>query len=289
MEDTIRPDHYRFTLGDMRVATILDGYAHRDGPQPTFGANVGEEEMTALLHEHFLPNGRYENHFVPLVVETGDEIVLFDTGFAPGVNPTAGRLQQRLGKIGRTAEDITLVVITHGHGDHINGLMTDGRPSFPNARYAIGEAEYAFWSSDRPAEVGRGDNARMFQSHMVPLAEKTTFLKDGATVAPGITAMDAPGHTPGHMVFMLESGGRRLLHFVDTANHYVASLARPDWQVAFDVDKEQAVKTRKRILDMVATDRLTASGYHMPFPSVGHVEKTAEGYRWVPISYQLNV
>ncbi|ESR24794.1 MBL fold metallo-hydrolase [Lutibaculum baratangense] len=289
MQATKRPDHYRFQLGEMTVATVLDGYAHRDGPRPTFGANASEEEMADLLRQNFLPNGRYENHFVPVVVETGGEVVVFDTGFSPGSNPTAGHLQARLAHLGLAPEDVSLVVVTHGHGDHISGIMTEGRPSFPNARYAIAETEWDFWTSDRPAQAGRGDNAQMFQSNVVPLRDRTTFLKDGDTVAPGITAMAAPGHTPGHTIFMLESGGRQLLHFVDVSNHYVASLARPDWHVAFDFDKEQAVQTRKRVLDMVATDRIPAIGYHMPFPSVGFVERAAGGYRWVAASYQMNL
>lgn len=289
MQDTVRPDHYRFRLGEMRVATILDGYRQMDGPHPTFGANATQDEMAALMRENFLPETRFENQFTPLLVETGGETVLFDTGFSPGQMPTAGNLQAGLKKLGRAPEDVTLVVITHGHGDHIGGLVTDGRPSFPNARYAIGEVEYEFWSSDRPAQYGREENGRMFQANLVPQRDRITFLKGGDTVAPGITAIEAFGHTPGHMIFMLESEGRQLLHFVDTSNHYVASLQRPDWHVAFDMDKEKAVENRKRVLDMLATDKIAACGYHMPFPAVGHVERAGGSYRWVPASYQLNL
>ena len=124
-------------------------------------------------------------------------------------------------------------------------------------------------------------------ANVTPFREKMTFLADGGEVAPGIRAVAAPGHTPGHMGFHLESEGRRLLIGADFCNHYVLSLQRPDWVVKFDADKEQAARTRKTLLDMIATDRIPFTGYHMPFPAVGFVEKAGEGYRYVPASYQL--
>ena len=289
MQTIIRPGEYRFQLGDMTIATILDGYRQGDGPHPTFGANVDEAEVHALMRANFLPETRFEHHFVPILVETGGELVLFDTGFSRGTNPTAGFLQDGMKRLGHKPEDVTVVVITHGHGDHISGLMTDGKESFPNARYAIGQKEYDFWVSDEPAKVGRGDNAKMFEANFVPLVDRTTFLQPGDEVVPGITAVEAFGHSPGHLAFMLESGGKRLLHMADTTNHYVASLQRPDWHVSFDTDKEQAAATRRRIFEMAASERIPVTGFHMPFPSVGFVEKTADGYRWVPASYQMNL
>lgn len=287
--ETDRPDHYRFQFGDMTVATILDGYVHMDEPHETFGLNVEKAELDSLLHANFLPTDRFENTFTPVVVETGDEVIAFDTGNPDGRLPTAGKFRERLSTIGRKLEDITLVVITHGHPDHIGGLMTDGQPSFPNARYMIGRIEYEFWSSDErmgtPAEVA----AQLFRSNVVPLKDKITFIEDGDEVLPGIRAMHAPGHTPGHMIFTLESGGEKLLLWADTTNHYVASLERPDWHPRFDLDKETAVETRKHVLEMAAAERLTVIGHHMPFPAVGHVEKTVGSYRWVPVSYQLNL
>jgi glyoxylase-like metal-dependent hydrolase (beta-lactamase superfamily II) len=103
----------------------------------------------------------------------------------------------------------------------------------------------------------------------------------------GIEALDASGHTPGHMAFHIESAGRPLLVTADTANHFVVSLQRPDWHVRFDMDKERATASRKRIFDLIATERIPFSGYHMPFPAVGYVEKQELGYRYVPVAYQL--
>ena len=127
------------------------------------------------------------------------------------------------------------------------------------------------------------------RANVVPLAEKITFLKDEGEVVPGIRGLAAFGHTPGHMAFHIESEGRRLLLWADTANHYVLSVQRPDWHVRFDMDKEMAVATRRRVLDLAATDRVPVTGYHMPFPAVGFIGKVGEEYRWVPASYQLNL
>jgi glyoxylase-like metal-dependent hydrolase (beta-lactamase superfamily II) len=129
----------------------------------------------------------------------------------------------------------------------------------------------------------------MVKAKVVPLAEKMTLIGDGDSVASGITGMDAFGHTPGHMVFTVESGGKAAMITADTANHFVLSLQRPDWEVLFDTDKAAAAASRRRVFDMIATDRLAFIGYHMPFPAIGFVEKTGEGYRFIPETYQLDL
>ena len=167
--------------------------------------------------------------------------------------------------------------------------MEGGAPAFPNARYVIGQTEYDFWS---PPEMAEGNLARvgkLVQSNVVPLADKFTFIQPDGEVVPGIHAVNAHGHTPGHMAYHIESNGRRLLLWADSVNHYVASLQRPDWFVRFDMDKPEAAAARKRILDMAAAEKIPATGYHMPFPAVGYVEATGSSYRWVPASYQLRL
>ncbi|RME97897.1 MAG: MBL fold metallo-hydrolase, partial [Alphaproteobacteria bacterium] len=124
---------------------------------------------------------------------------------------------------------------------------------------------------------------------VVPLAEKISFISPSKDVVSGITSIEAYGHTPGHMIYNIESAGKRLVLFADTTNHYAASLAKPDWHCIFDMDAEKAVATRKRVLDMIAADKVAATGYHMPFPAVGFVEKEGSGYRWIPASYQLDL
>lgn len=162
-----------------------------------------------------------------------------------------------------------------------------GKPLFPNARYVTGGIDYDYWSGDKPT----GDlakHAAHYRDYVVPFAEKTTFLKPGDNVVPGIRAIEAYGHTPGHLGFNIESNGKRKVFWGDCAHHQVASLARPDWHCVFDVDKEQAAKTRARMFNMVAGDRVAVSGFHMPFPSIGYIERRPDGgYRWLTHSYQL--
>jgi glyoxylase-like metal-dependent hydrolase (beta-lactamase superfamily II) len=129
----------------------------------------------------------------------------------------------------------------------------------------------------------------MVKAKVMPFAEKMTFIGDGDTVASGITGMNAYGHTPGHMIYTVESGGRTMVITADTANHFVLSLQKPEWEVVFDADKAAAAASRKKVFDMIATDRLPFIGYHMPFPSVGFVEKMDGGYRFIPETYQLDL
>lgn len=280
----------RLKLGTFRVTVISDGMRPSDKPNETFGTNQPKEAVEALLKENFLPTDTYVNGFSPVLVETGSEKILFDTGMGEmGQSFGAGRLRDGLAAAGLKPEDVTVVVLTHLHRDHVGGIMLGGKPAFPNARYVIGRTEYDFWTADArvgtPAEQGH----QMVKEMVSPLAEKASFIGDADTVVSGITSILTPGHTPGHMGFRLESEGRQLILTADTANHYVLSLQRPDWEVRFDADKAKAAESRKKMFDMIATDRLGFIGYHMPFPAVGFVEKQDEGYRFVPASYQFDI
>ena len=288
MQGTAVPQFHRFKLGDFEVTTLNDGLRPGDGPHPTFGGNQPAETVQALLRENFLPETRFVNGFVPTLLNTGNELVLFDTGLGAGAR--GGGLGGTLGALqaaGYSPDQVDMVVLTHFHGDHIGGLVENGAPAFPNARYVAGQREYDFWTAPERMSGPTENAARNVAVNVKPHAEKMSFVADGGSVTSGVTAMEAFGHTPGHMIYMLESGGNRLVLTGDTANHYVVSLQRPDWEVAFDADKAAAAATRKRIFDMIATDRLPFIGYHMPWPSLGFVEKMGEGYRYVPHSYQL--
>lgn len=263
---------YRFGLGDMEVTVLLAGMAPMDKPQETYGTNATAEEFAALSRANFIPADRSLNSFSPVLVNTGTALVLFDTGL------NAQAITGALAAAGQSPDQIDLVVLTHMHGDHIGGLMNEGAPTFPNARYATGRAEFDFWA---------GADNKGFEANVRPLEGKMSFLADGDEAAPGIRAMLTPGHTPGHMSFRIESNGKALLIAGDVVNHYVWSLMRPDWEVRFDRDKPLAAATRKKVFDLLAEERIAFSGYHMPFPAVGFVEKTADGYRYVPVSYQL--
>lgn len=288
MQGTDVPQYYRFKLGDFEIATLNDGLRPGDGPHPTFGANQPAETVHALLEENLLPTTKFVNGFTPTLVNTGSELVLFDTGLGAGAREGGmGRTLAALQAAGHTPDQVDVVVLTHFHPDHIGGIMENGAPAFPNARYVVGEAEHAFWTAPERAGTPAERVAQMVEGSIKPLAEKTSFVKEGDSVVSGITAMEAFGHTPGHLVYNVESGGRRLMLTADTANHFVVSLQRPDWEVAFDMDKAAAAASRKKVFDMIAADRIPFIGYHMPWPAIGFVEKSGEGYRYVPNSYQV--
>ena len=262
----------RVALGGFEVTTILAGTRTVPNPQTIFGMNVSAEEFAAASEAAMLPTDAAQFFFTPTVVNTGSELVLFDAGLN-GAATTAA-----LASAGYSADQIDVVVITHMHGDHIGGLMTDGAPTFPNARYVTGSAEFNAWDMS---------GNETFENNMRPLAEKASFLDDGGSVASGITAMAAFGHTPGHMTYMIESDGKQIVIGADFANHYVWSLAYPDWEVKFDRDKEAAAATRRRLLGMMAADKVPFIGYHMPWPGIGFVEARGDGFHYVPHSYQL--
>ena len=272
--------HRTHKLGDTEVVTLLDGTLASDAlggaPHTIFGLDVDDATFEEVSAAAFIPADAATFFFTPVLVRAGANVILFDTGLGQGGLPRA------LQDAGTAPEDVTHVVITHMHPDHVGGLMTEGAPTFEGAEHVTGEAEMAFWS-ENPSEA--------VTANVLPIKNRFTLIGDGAEVAPGVTAMAAFGHTPGHMTFRVDDGDRSMLVFADTANHYVWSLAHPDWEVKFDMDKAQAAETRRRVLDMLASERMAMAGYHMPFPGSGFVEAASgpEGaaYRWVPTSYQF--
>ena len=270
------PHARAFQLGGFSVTTLLDGSIPRDGVQKIFGANVDEDTFSEVSAANFIPADMAQFYFTPTLVDTGSDLVLFDTGLGQG------GIAKALAEAGKTTDDIDIVVITHMHGDHIGGLMTDGAPTFANARYVTGRAEYDGWKA-----LPDSGPAKQMATHVDPLADKMTFIEDGDSPVSGITAMAAFGHTPGHMTYMLESAGQQLVLTADLANHYVWPFQDPDWHTSFDSDKEAASASRRRVLDMLAAEKVPMIGYHMPFPAAGFVETRGDGFRFVPVSYQM--
>ncbi|MDA7964112.1 MBL fold metallo-hydrolase [Ruegeria sp.] len=266
-----------FQLGDFSVTTLLDGSVSRDGVKDIFGGNASDEDFAKVSAENFISPDKAQFFFTPTLVNTGSELVLFDTGLGQG------GIQAALADAGVTPDQIDVVVITHMHPDHIGGMTTDDAATFPNARYVTAAAEYDFWSAqDAGNRVGD-----LVAAKVTPLAEKMTFIEDGGSVASGITAMSAFGHTPGHTVYHLESNGQRLILTADLANHYIWSFAHPEWEVVFDLDKAAATASRRNVLGLLAADKVPMIGYHMPFPGAGYVETRGDGFRFVPVSYQM--
>ncbi|WP_299143301.1 MBL fold metallo-hydrolase [uncultured Tateyamaria sp.] len=263
----------RVKVGNFEVTTLLAGTRAVENPHGIFGLNVDDDTFNSVSADAGLSTDAAQFFFTPTLVNNGSELVLFDTGLQGAATVAA------IEAAGYTADQVDKVVITHMHGDHIGGLSTDGTPTFANAAYMTGSAEFDAWA--------KADNEN-FEGKVRPLAEQMTMLDDGGAAASGITAMAAFGHTPGHMTYMVEDGGTQLVIGADFANHYVWSLAHPDWEVRFDMDKAAAAATRKRLLDMMAADKTAFIGYHMPWPGIGYVETNGEGgYRYVAHSYQL--
>jgi glyoxylase-like metal-dependent hydrolase (beta-lactamase superfamily II) len=297
MQGEMQPTIYRFKLGGFEVATIMDSKVIRSGLTPSFGGEAAAAEVKALAKANRIDADRYEHPFTPTLVNTGKELVLFDTGNGSlrdeyeqmkGRLPP-GNLVARMAQAGYNPEDVDVVVLTHGHPDHIGGLTKGGVPVFPKARYVIGAAEFDFWNKGENVREARKFNRELYVKIVVPLANQAAFIKPGDEVVPGIRALDAAGHSPGLLAFTIESEGKRLLNWADTCNHYVVAIQRPDLHLDVDDDKEKAVATRKRILEMAASEQIPVAGFHMPFPGLGYVEKAGGAYRWVPHSYQLNL
>ncbi len=266
-----------FQLGDFTVTTLLDGSLPRDGAQDIFGGGASDEDFARVSADNFISPDVAQFFFTPTLVNTGSEMILFDTGLGQG------GIQAALADAGVTPDQIDVVVITHMHPDHIGGMTTNDAATFANARYVTAAPEYDFWSAqDAGNRVGD-----MVAAKVTPMAEKMTFIGDGGEVASGVTGMAAFGHTPGHMVYHLESNGQRLVLTADLANHYVWSFAHPEWEVRFDMDKAAATESRRNVLGMLAAEKVPMIGYHMPFPAAGYVESRGDGFRFVPVSYQM--
>ena len=227
---------------------------------------------------------------MPVLVNTGDALVLIDTGFgAFGRDKGAGLLRARLSEAGYQPEDIDIVALTHVHPDHIGGLWEGENLAFPNARHMIGRREYDAWTSGDGIPPGRAENREMFLKVVAPLEDRLRFLEDGDQIAPDVVAEAAFGHSPGHMMFRVRSAGKEALIWGDVANHYVFSVEHPGSKVGFDDDKEMAIATRYRVLGAAAESGTLVVGHHMPFPAVGFVEQSGDSFRWVPAAYQLRL
>ncbi len=298
LKEPLRPTLYRFKLGSFDMMNVLDSFAQRAGLGDVHAGGSKPGELEALAKANNIDPSKFEHPFVPVVVNTGKQVVLFDTGNGTlGKDNEAlkgkvpdGHLVERMAQAGYKPEDVDVVAFTHCHPDQIGANFTNGKPTFPNARYVIAAAEFDFWKKGEGISDARKPTKFQFDKLVAPLADKCTFLKPGDEVVPGIRAVDCSGHSAGLTGYHVESEGKRVLLWADTCLHYVCGVQRPDWTIGFDDNQQKAVETRKRILAMVHAEKIFAIGFHMPFPSVGWIDKAADGtYRWVAASYQMNI
>ena len=282
------PAHFRFSLGQAQFTVISDGSLSL--PASGLGVNADPAEVQAFLTAHFLSPETNYAHTNHLLIELGEAKVLVDVGSGNRFLPTAGRLMDNLDAAGIDPAGITHVVITHAHPDHIWGIRDDfDEAILPDAQKFIGGAERDFWMQDGLATSVPAEMQQFVVGAVNSLnvdGAEWTVVGDEAEIAPGIRVIDTPGHTIGHMSVVVESGGKQLIALGDSMNHAWMSTVRPEWVSNFDMDGEQTVATRKRLLDMAATDRMAVLGYHFPFPGVGHIAREGDAYRFVPALWQ---
>ncbi|WP_372423120.1 MBL fold metallo-hydrolase [Salinarimonas chemoclinalis] len=280
---------FRYRVGDIEVFPIYDGmraFPLQDG----FVTNASLEEVQAAFTADMRATDAIENPFTATLLRIGGRNVLVDTGNGPqeGESPV-GRLVAGLAVIGVAPSDVDTVVISHFHGDHISGLRgADGAPVFPNAETLVPEGEAAYWLDE--GEMSRAPEGRRggFERAQAIFAGEDLGMHTyagGDELAPGMVAVDAHGHSPGHMAFRVQSGGDGLLLISDAAHLPFLFVANPDWSVRFDMDPQMARETRRRLLDEAAADRLMIAGYHWGFPNVGHVRRAGGGFELVRIPW----
>jgi len=283
------PGIYRYRIGSFELTALYDGIWYRPITDK-FIRNAPFAEVESALADAFMPTDKLATPFTTLIVNTGNNVVLLDTGTGGQIAPSAGVLRDNLGVAGIDPKAVDLIVVSHFHPDHINGIKDkDDNLVFPNAEIMVPEAEWNFWMDDANLNAAAADLKLTFRNQrriFSNIARKVTRFEPGAEVAPGIVTLAAPGHTPGHTVFAIHSGNQSLLVLGDTAQHPAVFARHPDWQAAFDIDGDAAVATRKKLFDRAAADRMLVTGYHFPFPACGHLVKTAGGYEHVPVEWQ---
>jgi glyoxylase-like metal-dependent hydrolase (beta-lactamase superfamily II) len=280
------PGFYRFRLGSRIVTTVHDGFGRRPNPTAGFVRNAEPVAVEAMLREAFLPTGHLDIPYTITALQTAQGLVLFDTGTGGQLGPSAGQIPANLRAAGLDPAQVTLIVMTHFHGDHISGLtLADGSPAFPNAEVAVPKPEWDFWldegQASRAPEAMRNAFA-MARRKFEPYRAKTRFIEGGQMVIPGILAISTPGHTPGHFSYLLSDGSDQAMILGDITNRPEFNLNNPGWHLVFDMDPVMAEATRRKVFDQAATDRIRCIGYHFPFPANGYVAKAADGYRLVP-------
>jgi glyoxylase-like metal-dependent hydrolase (beta-lactamase superfamily II) len=280
------PGVYRLKLGGFEITVLSDGTL----PLETKIFSGDPAGAAKLLESAFLPKDAIVTSVNEWLVNTGDKLVLVDTGTSNVFAPTLGRMAGNLAAAGIDLATVDAIILTHMHPDHAAGLLTpDKKVAFANATVHVNEAEYAFWTSADNAAKAPADFKPFFElarNAIKPYADagKVMMMRDGEVV-PGISAMLAPGHTVGHTMLRLSSQGSDLLIWGDIVHTAALQFPEPDRALAFDTDMPMAIATRKRVFDMVVTDRLMIAGAHLPFPGLGHVARASAGYAYVPVPW----
>jgi len=282
------PGYYRLMLGNFEVTALYDGAIDLD---EKLLKDIGKRDIQRLLARQFLRGPKVQTAVNAYLVNTGSKLVLVDAGAAKLFGPGLGNIVDNLKAAGYTPEQVDTVLITHLHGDHVNGLVTpDGKAVFSNAEVWSAKADNDFWLSLDIAAKAPKDFQGFFKmsrdaaAPYLAAGKWKTFDSDRELLA-GISSVDTHGHTPGHASYLFQSGGQKLLVLGDLVHNHAVQFARPEVAFEYDNDPKQAVLTRKRIFFQAARDKLMVAGMHLPFPGIGHVRKEPKGYAWVPAEF----
>jgi len=281
---------YRFGLGDAEVTVVSDGPLPLGPPKGTF-VGVSDDEVKKMLSDNFLSPDNVVLEQNSPIVNTGDKLILFDTGMGTAKNfgPTTGRQQKSMKEAGIKPEDIDAVVFSHAHIDHIGGVVDDsGKVLFPNAQYYIAQSDLDFWTDEGKEGGPLKDFIVHARKNLLPVRDRLVFFKDGQEFLPGVQAISAPGHTVGHTIFMINSNRKSVAFLGYLTHHPILLLEKPRMQFSYDTDPKQAAETRVKLLDMIATNKIPVMAYHYAWPGIGHIAKTAEGFHYYPEGMNLS-
>lgn len=275
---------HTFKLGAFEITIVSDGSFTL--PMSFVLPTTPKEEAEAVYVAHGQDPQGLAAQVNVTVIKTPDATIIVDTGGGPDFMPTVGKLADNLERAGIAPDSITHVVFTHAHGDHLWGCIDplDGGTRFTKARHVMTAAELDYWSqADIEAKVPDHLKAMALGTsrHLKTLGERIEKVKPGSDVVPGITLVESAGHTPGHVCVLVKSGSEQLLIGGDVITNPVISFAKPDWPWGPDMDREKGMASRKRTLDMLATDKIALLGYHLPWPGLARVERKDGAYRYV--------
>jgi glyoxylase-like metal-dependent hydrolase (beta-lactamase superfamily II) len=286
------PGWYRYKVGDIEVTVATDGVNRFRFPDG-FVANQGRDQVNAALAAAYLQPApdMIAIPYSPCAINTGSRLVVIDTGTGEGnlknSKGAAGQFHPNLKASGIDRNQVDVVIISHIHGDHINGLLTpDNKPAFPNAEIMVPAPEWKYFTDD--GEMSRQTSDRMkgvfagFRRVFDALGRKVTQYEGGKEIVPGITAVATHGHTPGHMSHIVSSGNSKVYIQADVTNMPLF-VRNPDWHIMFDQDAKMAEETRRKVYDMLVAEKMMVQGFHYPFPALAHIEKIGSGYREIPI------
>ncbi len=284
---TQAPPYYRFKLGSIEATVVSDGPLSIGDPARTFRGQ-SPDELRQMMSNHFLPTDNVVLDQNALVINTGDKLAVFETGMSSVKRDNRmGRLAANLKLAGIDPKDIDAVIPTHAHIDHIGGIMAeDGSRNFPNAQIHLTQADLDFWTDDKRMGTPAEGSSLAAKKNLLPNRDRIVFVTNGQDVIPGVQAMLTPGHTVGHMSFVIKSGGQSLF-IVGDLLHHVILVEKPQMEVAFDTDPKQGVQTRIKALDMLASERMPALVYHLAWPGLGHFVKQGDGFRFVASPMQM--